>query len=138
MERRVAVLGRYQMKRGVPAAALPAGTRVDTRVHTRHPLRPPSKRAVEELLADPAAWDAFAAAYRAAVARRFAAQRAPFDALAEAARAGDVWLGCSCPTAKNPDLRHCHTWLALAFMRATYRDLEVVFPAVPRGTGRRG
>ena len=39
-------------------------------------------------------------------------------ALAEEAKVSDVYLGCSCPTAKNPDVRRCHTVLALKFMHA--------------------
>ena len=67
--------------------------------------------------------------YRALIAERFAADPRPFDALADLSRAGDVWLGCSCPTAKNPDVRHCHTTLALELMRAGYPDLDVRMPA---------
>jgi hypothetical protein len=125
------MLARYSMVRGMPAAELPEGTRQDTRMHTRHVLRP-ERAMVERLLEDPAdaaEWKRFAEQYRALLAARFAEDRAPFDALAELARNGDVWLGCSCPTAKNPDVRHCHTALALAFMHARYPDLDVRMPA---------
>jgi hypothetical protein len=40
----------------------------------------------------------------------------------------DVWLGCNCPTAKNPDVRRCHTVLALQFMKERYPALEVRIP----------
>lgn len=99
-------------------------------MHTRHVLRP-EREMVERLLedtADAAEWKRFATQYRALLAARFDEDRAPFDALADLARDGDVWLGCNCPTAKNPDVRHCHTALALAFMRAKYPDLDVREP----------
>jgi hypothetical protein len=62
---------------------------------------------------------------RELLAARFADDRTPFDELAELARDNDVWLGCSCPTAKQPDVRRCHTTLALTFMKQHYRDLDV-------------
>jgi hypothetical protein len=37
-------------------------------------------------------------------------------------------LGCSCPTAKNPDVMRCHTVLALRFMRAHYPALDIRYP----------
>ncbi len=40
----------------------------------------------------------------------------------------DVFLGCNCPTAKNPDVQRCHTVLALKFMQERYPALEVAFP----------
>jgi hypothetical protein len=124
------MLARYSIVRGKPASALPKGTRQDTRMHTRHVLRP-ERAMVERLLANTASaaeWKRFAAEYRALLGARFTEDRAPFDALAELARRGDVWLGCNCPTAKNPDVRHCHTTLALAFMHAHYPDLDVRMP----------
>src|SRR5262249_50886641 len=128
------VLARYQMKRGTPASALPKGTRIDIRVHTHHVLRPPSAAVIAAYLAAPsaAAWATLRRAYLAEVERRFARDRAPFDALAELARHADVYLGCSCPTAANPDVLHCHTVLALQFMRRRYRGLRVVLPARSR------
>jgi hypothetical protein len=86
---------------------------------------------VAEALADPkntAGWRAFARRYRALLQERFSADREPFDTLAELARTHDVYLGCNCPTAKNPDVRHCHTTHALAFMKAHYPDLDVRSP----------
>ena len=73
-------------------------------------------------------WQEFAAAYRALIARRFTEDRKPFDELASRARETDVWLGCSCPTVKNPDVRRCHTFLALEFLRERYPDLDIVWP----------
>jgi len=125
------MLARYQMVRGKrpPGDPLPTGHRIDTRRHTRHVLRPP-RDLVDEYLTDPtdAAWRTFANGYRACLGERFANTRQEFDALADLARGDDVYIGCSCPTRTNPDVRHCHTVLALEFMKKHYRDLEVVLP----------
>ena len=125
------MLARYRIQRGkrAPDDPLPDGVRQDTRKHTRHCLRPDAA-AVERYLASPGhdGWDSFAAAYRELIEQRFAQDRAPFEDLAQLAGSEDVYLGCSCPTAKNPDVRHCHTWLALEFMRDHYPDLAVEFP----------
>ncbi len=115
------------MKRGAKASELPSGVRQDTRKHTRHVLRP-SPEMVHAALSGAMAWDDFAARYRALIAERLRDDRAAFDALAALARETDVWLGCSCPTKTQPDVRRCHTWLALEVMRDTYADLEVRFP----------
>ena len=126
------MLARYSMVRGAPASALPRGIRQDTRKHTHHVLRP-TPEMVSAYLAAPseAAWRELSAAYRALLEARFAADRAPFDTLAALAREHDVFLGCSCPTKANPDVRHCHTWLALLFMKRRYRDLDVRMPEHP-------
>lgn len=121
------MLSRYQMKRGVPASRLPAGVRQDTRKHTRHVLRPEAE-AVQAYLADPSTFPSFAARYRAVLEERFALERDAFDRLAEQARGADVFLGCSCPTAAVPDVRRCHTYLALKFMAEKYPDLDVRLP----------
>ena len=71
----------------------------------------------------------FAADYRRLLAARRRERPEAFDALARAAREGDLWLGCNCPTARNPDVRRCHTFLALAFLSTAYPDLEVAWPA---------
>ena len=124
------MLARYQIARGVPASALPKGVRQDTRKHTRHVLRP-SEAIVEAYLAAPseAAWRRFAKDYRKLLAQRFAEDRRPFDQIAELARETDVWLGCNCPTKKNPNVEHCHTWLALEFFRKHYPELDVRMPS---------
>jgi len=124
------MLARYQIARGVPASALPKGVRQDTRKHTRHVLRP-SEAIVEAYLAAPseAAWRRFAKDYRKLLAQRFAEDRRPFDQIAEQARETDVWLGCNCPTKKNPNVEHCHTWLALEFFRKHYPELDVRMPS---------
>ena len=122
-------MARYTMERGKPARELPAGVRRDTRKHTRHCLRP-GGALVERYLEDPTpeSWSRFEREYLELVEQRFEADRAPFDELAREAQATDVYLGCSCPTTKNPDVRHCHTMLALRFMERRYPALTVVFP----------
>ena len=127
------MLARYSMVRGAKLEEMPdalrRGIRVDTRMHTRHCLRPP-RSAVERYLAAPdePAWKAFRAAYLAAVEARFDDDDEPFARLADQARENDVFLGCSCPTAKNPDVSRCHTTLALGFMKRRFPDLEVACP----------
>jgi hypothetical protein len=103
--------------------------RLDVRKHTKHVLRPP-EGAVEVLFANPTAdaFKRFAAGYDAELERRFEADRAPFDAVAEAATQGDVYIGCSCPSSVNPDVKRCHTTLALRFMKAKYPKLRVALP----------
>ncbi len=118
------------MVRGTPKSKLPKGVRQDTRKHTKHVLHPLPEM-VEAVLAhadEDTAWKKFQKDYRALLAARFREDRAPFDALADLAREEHVWLGCSCPTAKNPDVRRCHTTLALAFMKEKYPDLDVRMP----------
>lgn len=123
------MLARYTMERGRPASELPQGVRQDTRKHTRHCLRPTAEL-VEHYLSRPtrAAWSEFERDYLEIVEERYRKDRAPFDALAQAAKVTDVYLGCSCPTKKNPDVQHCHTTLALRFMKRRYPQLEVVLP----------
>jgi len=125
------MLARYQMVRGERPAndPLPEGTRVDTRKHTRHFLRP-EKDMVERVLknATHAAWRDFKKDYLVLLQGRFDEDRVPFDELAESAKLGDVYLGCSCPSGANPDVQRCHTVLALRFMKRKYRSLRVVYP----------
>lgn len=85
---------------------------------------------VETYLTDPTeeAFATFQAAYLELLEDRWRDERPAFDDLAELARRHAVFLGCSCPTKKNPDVRHCHTWMALQFMAQRYPDLEVIFP----------
>jgi uncharacterized protein YeaO (DUF488 family) len=126
------VLARYSMIRGASAASLPQGIRQDTRKHTHHVLRPTPEMVAAALgSGDAAAWHAFARAYRTLLEARFAADRTPFDDLAALARTADVYLGCSCPTKLNPDVRRCHTTLALAFLHERYPDLSVRMPVAP-------
>jgi hypothetical protein len=125
------LLARYTIVRGAPAASLPVGIRQDTRKHTRHVLRP-TPELVESVLGrggTEEAWRAYPERYRALLEERFALDRRPFDRIALFARFHDVYLGCNCPTAKNPDVLRCHTVHALAFMKERYPDLDVRFPA---------
>lgn len=125
------MLSRYTMyrRRPVDAPPLPEGLRQDTRYSTRHRLRP-TQDIVEAYLAAPseATWKTFRGAYLALLRERFREARATFDELAELATDGDLFLGCSCPTKKNPIVGRCHTYLALEFMRKKYPRLKVVVP----------
>jgi len=125
------MLSRYQMLRGKrpPDNPLPAGERVDTRKHTRHFLRPETRH-VEALIADPSkeGFRRFERQYLTTIANRFEQDRGPFDALAARASEANVFLGCSCPTSWNSDVRHCHTTLALRFMKKKYPRLRVRMP----------
>ena len=60
--------------------------------------------------------------------QRFDADRVPFDELAALATENDVFLGCSCPTKKNPIAGRCHTYLALAFMEEKFPNLTIRVP----------
>ncbi len=114
----------------LPGDPLPDGKRVDIRKHTRHVLAPEPAE-VETLLADPSdpvRLAHFRQAYRSLIAARYRNDAGPFDSLAQAARRGDVYLGCSCPTKRQPDVDHCHTVLALTFMAEHYPEVEVRFP----------
>lgn len=129
------MITRYTIVRGAPASSLPVGIRQDTRKHTRHVLRP-TPELVESVLgsgATEAAWAAYPARYRALLEERFATERAEFDRLATFARFHDVYLGCNCPTAKQPDVGRCHTTHALAFLKERYPDLDVRMPGVTSG-----
>ena len=125
------VLARYQIMRGKRdgRAPLPTGIREDTRKHTRHPLRP-SAELVSAFLADPGerGFVGFRKGYLTLLARRFEQERKSFDLLAERARKSAVYIGCSCPTLRQPDVRRCHTYLALEFMARAYPELDVVMP----------
>jgi uncharacterized protein YeaO (DUF488 family) len=125
------MLARYRIVRGKrsPEDPLPDGVRQDTRKHTRHVLRP-SPALVEALLDDPSAasFARFERGYRALLEQRFAAERERFEQLAQLARRENLYLGCNCPTARQPDVRRCHTRLALAFLRERYPDLDVQMP----------
>ena len=122
-----AVLSRCKMYRGARPQAdpLPVGIRQDTRKHTRHCLRPPED-AVRRYLAAPSAqaWREFEKNYLSVLGNRFSADSIPFNELAALAERADVFLGCSCPTKKNPDPRRCHTVTALRFMNRHFPRLE--------------
>lgn len=125
------MLARYRIVRGRRPEddPLPDGVRQDTRKHTRHVLRP-SAELVAALLADPSerSFRRFAGGYRALLEQRFGNERERFEELARMAREQHVYLGCNCPTERQPDVRRCHTVLALAFLRERYPDLDVREP----------
>ncbi|WP_437194518.1 DUF488 family protein, N3 subclade [Planctomicrobium sp. SH527] len=125
------MLSRYTMYRRRPenAGPLPEGIRQDTRWRTKHLLRP-TEEIVETFLEDTsdAGWKQFHDAYVNLLEERYQEDKAEFRKLADLAIAQDVYLGCNCPTHKNPRVEHCHTWLALKFMKRKFPSLEVVFP----------
>ncbi len=125
------MLARYTMYRGKRPTGdpLPRGVRQDTRKHTRHCLRP-GKEMVQRFLDERKAypWSEFKKDYLKLLRERREADASPFDELAAVATQQDVYLGCSCPTKKNPDVSHCHTALALDFMARHYPKLKVVRP----------
>lgn len=110
----------------------PNAVRQDTRKHTNHCLRP-SQEMVERYLDEDSdyQWEQFERDYGQLLADRFDEDRHPFDELAQLAEHKEVFLGCSCPTKKNPDPTHCHTHLALRFMAQRYPALPVEFPKPP-------
>jgi hypothetical protein len=93
-------------------------------------LRPSAEAVTRYLAGDATAadWQRFERDYLSLLAQRFSEDRQPFDELARLARERDLYLGCNCPTRKNPDVRRCHTVLALGFMKSKYPDLVVEFP----------
>jgi len=125
------MLARYHIIRGKRPSEepLPKGHRIDTRKHTHSVLRPEAEQ-VTALLADPsdANFRVYAKAYNKLLEQRFVSERRLFDELAYEARVADVYIGCNCPTEKNPDVNHCHTVLALRFMKQKYPELDVRFP----------
>ena len=124
------MLARYTIVRGAPASSLPVGIRQDARKHTRHVLRPTAEL-VESVIGKGASaqgWDEYPRRYRALLEERFVAERKDFDQLAAMARFSDVYIGCNCPTQQQPDVRRCHTTLALRFMKERYPDLDVRLP----------
>lgn len=125
------MLARYKIYRGkLPAGVQrPDGVRQDTRKHTRHCLRPPAELVTEYLgNPTPQAWREFATSYKRTLESRHRTDPKPFDELAALAASTPVYIGCSCPTAKNPDVSRCHTVLALKFMHGKYPALDVRFP----------
>ncbi|MGF1465589.1 MAG: hypothetical protein ACFCGT_05605 [Sandaracinaceae bacterium] len=129
------MLSRYRIVRGrrPPDEPLPEGervVRVDIRKHVRHVLAPDPHDVAAYLVdpADPARFAAFRAAYLRRLEERYEATPDAFVEIAERARRHDVYLGCSCPTRKQPDVSRCHTVLALRFFAQRFEDLEVRFP----------
>ncbi len=125
------MLARYTMYRRRPkeAGPLPEGIRQDSRWRTKHILRP-TQDLVETYLDDSteAGWKAFRSAYQELLESRYQDDPEAFKDLMELATENDVYIGCSCPTKKNPDVRHCHTVLALEFMQQKFPELDVRFP----------
>ena len=108
---------------------MPDGIRKDTRWRPNHILSP-SEKLVKKYLADPheAAWRKFKQEYMKLLERRFKKDGSAFVKFAQLAMEHNVFIGCSCPTKVNPDITHCHTYLALQFMKKKFPKLHVVFP----------
>lgn len=125
------MLSRYTMYRRRPEGAppLPDGIRKDTRYATKHVLRP-TREIVEAYLCSPtdAGWKEFRLKYLALLEERFRSDQTSFDELATLATENDVYLGCNCPTKKNPVTGRCHTYLALEFMQKRFPELKIVVP----------
>ena len=125
------MIGRYRIVRGKRPAddPLPQGERQDTRKHTRHFLRPGAEL-VARFLSEPdeQGFKVFRAGYLRLLEERFRTDRASFDALHDLAQRTDVFIGCNCPTTKQPDVSHCHTYLALGFLAKHYPQLKVQWP----------
>jgi uncharacterized protein YeaO (DUF488 family) len=125
------MLTRYKIYRGKRPVdePLPNGIRQDTRKHTKHCLRPSAEIVIQFLAApNSTAWNKFSAQYVRDLEQRYEQDSTHFDHLANLAIEYDVYIGCSCPTAKNPDVNHCHTMLALKFMKEHYPAIEIEFP----------
>jgi hypothetical protein len=73
---------------------------------------------VEDFLANPndEAWLRFRDGCHALLKTRQLEEPERFVELASLSSDNDVLIGCSCPTAKQPHIERCHTWLALEFM----------------------
>lgn len=128
------MLARYRIVRGrrPPDDPLPDGLRVDIRRHTRHALAPTREMVDRYLRAvSDETWERFRRDYLELLEDRFTQDPEPFADLASRARDVDVYLGCNCPTAKNPDVNRCHTVAALTFMGRHFPDLEVRLPRKP-------
>ncbi|MCG3136372.1 MAG: hypothetical protein HJJLKODD_00201 [Phycisphaerae bacterium] len=127
------MLARYKLYRGKRPAGdpLPKGMRQDTRYHTHHILRPTTEMVKAFLDSGEAIdWQRFRKNFLALLTTRFKEDRAAFDKLAELARHTNLYIGCNCPTQKNPRVEHCHTYFALQFMQQKYPDLKIRFPAL--------
>ena len=127
------MLRRYTIYRRRPADAppLPEGIRQDSRWRTRHILRPTQELVENYLDDDPdAGWEEFRTRYWELLESRYADDPEAFEALADLARSHSVYIGCSCPTRKNPDVRRCHTFPSLQFMKEKFPDLDIAFPPV--------
>jgi hypothetical protein len=125
------MVNRYKVcRRKRPAGEpLPNGLRRDTRKHTRHCLRP-SAELVNQFLGQPssASRKDFATEYWRTLIARYEEDPAPFDRPAKLASKDEIYIGCSCPTKKNPEVDYCHTVLALRLIAGNYPELDVEYP----------
>jgi hypothetical protein len=126
------MLGRFQLKRGVAYPKAKGAQFKDTRKHTSHVLAPPTPL-VKAYFQSPTleAWQKFQTGYLQALRERFRKTPERFEELRELATSGDYYLGCNCPTTKNPFPCRCHTIVAIEFLKELYPDLEVDFNQYP-------
>ncbi len=126
------MLARYKMymrQARPPEDPLPEGIRQPSGHKTRHPLAPVQSLVTRYLDApNDETWAGFEREYLNLLERRFKKDRGPFDELSALAMIKDVYIGCYCPTRKNPDVYRCHTVLALRFMEERYPELQVQYP----------
>lgn len=125
------MLTRYKIYRGKRPEddPKPDGICKDIRKHVKHVLAP-TRPMVEAYFKDPSdkSWTSLKKDYLELLNNRFKGQKDKFDELAKLATENDVFIGCNCPTQKNPDINRCHTVLALEFMKERYPDLMIEFP----------
>lgn len=125
------MLARYKIYRGKRPDddPKPDGICKDIRKHVKHVLAP-TKTMVETYFKNPGdkAWNKLKKEYLALLTERLKCRKDEFDTLAELATENDVFLGCNCPTQKNPDVNRCHTALALEFMKKKYPGLIIKYP----------
>jgi len=108
---------------------LPQGIRISTLHKTEHCFAQ-TKEIVQVYLEKPTSenWDIYVKKYIALLEHRFIERRKEFEEIADLAMNNNVFIGCYCPTKKNPDVYRCHTVLALKFMKDKYPDLIVKLP----------
>ncbi len=126
------MLGRYKIYRGQRPKTdpPPAGIRQDTRKHRERHCLHPAAIDVRAYLDNPTNdnWLAFKKKYLKLLEDRLKKDPRRFEDLAALAIREHVYIGCNCPTTKNPNVERCHTVLALEFMKLKFPKLKIVFP----------
>jgi len=97
-----------------PHVPLPNGIIHRATKNTNHCLAP-TDEIVQKYLMNPTQenWSIYETKYFDLLELRFKNRRKEFDELAKLATENDVYIGCFCPTKKNPDVYRCHTVLAI-------------------------
>lgn len=127
------MLSRFQIKRGVNYPRVPGALFKDTRKHVKAHVLAPTKDMVTRYLSQPTldTWQWFQREYLLELQKRADERPEEFEELRRLAQTGDYYLGCSCPTPRNPLPCRCHTIVALEFMKERYPDLNVEFTQYP-------